>query len=269
MRLAFRLAAMAAGLIACLPFHYLWVLVGAASPWPRLWLKWAGWCIGLRVKIKGSPFSAHVLFVSNHVTWLDIIVLGGATGARFVSRDDVENWPLVGWIAGLNQTIFVARQSRRDAQRQADRLRESLASGAPVALFPEGTTEGGDVVLPFRPSLFASLFPPLPRVTVQPVAIDYGSLAAAVAWVGDEGAGVNARRILSRRGPIPVVLRFQAPIDPHLAGDRKALASLSRAQIVVALDASELPGNHLYGRDEEQESEDVPGQVVRLSDERL
>ncbi|WP_114953873.1 lysophospholipid acyltransferase family protein [Sphingosinicella terrae] len=226
---------MAAGLGACVALHFLWKAAGFRSPWPRRFLGFAGRRAGLRVRIEGEPLAGHVLFVSNHVTWLDILALGGATGTAFVSRDDVEHWPLVGWIAGLNDTIYVARHARREVHGQADRLRQALASGRAVSLFPEGTTEGGHAVLPFRPSLFASLYPPLPGVRVQPVAIDYGAAAEEIAWVGAEPAGANAGRILSRAGTIPVVLRFLPPVDPEAAGERKALAAAARAEIVEAL----------------------------------
>ena len=237
---------MAAGLFLCVPLHYLWRLFGARSIWPQVYLAYAGRCAGLRVRIEGRPLSRDVLFASNHVTWLDILALGGATGAAFVSRDDVERWPLVGWIAGLNDTLYVARQARRDVHGQADRLRQALARGRAVALFPEGTTEGGHEVLPFRPSLLASLFPPIEGVKVQPVAIDYGEAAEEIAWVGEEPAGANAARILSRASTIPVTLKFLEPVDPHRAGDRKNLAARARAEVVEALGASEAPGQHLY-----------------------
>ncbi|HEX8641218.1 MAG TPA: lysophospholipid acyltransferase family protein [Allosphingosinicella sp.] len=246
MRLIARTVGMSAGLIACVPLHYLWRLFSRPSPWPRLFLLWVGWCAGLRVRTEGRARCDHVLFVSNHVTWLDILALGGTTGAAFVSRDDVERWPLVGWIAGLNDTIYVARHARREVHGQADRLRQALARGGAVALFPEGTTEGGHEVLPFRASLFASLFPPLAGVKVQPVAIDYGEAAEAIAWVGSEPAGANARRILSRRGTLPVTLRFLEPIDPHSAGGRKALAAAARAQVVAALGAFAPGAGALY-----------------------
>ena len=237
---------MAAGLFVCVPLHYLWRLFRARSIWPQVYLGYAGRCAGLRVRVEGRPLSRDVLFASNHVTWLDILALGGATGAAFVSRDDVERWPLVGWIAGLNDTIYVARQARREVHGQADRLRQALARGRAVALFPEGTTEGGHEVLPFRPSLLASLFPPIEGVKVQPVAIDYGEAAEEIAWVGDEPAGANAARILSRRGGVPVTLRFLEPVDPASAGDRKILAARARAEVVAALGASEAPEQPLY-----------------------
>jgi lyso-ornithine lipid O-acyltransferase len=235
MRLILRVAGVLAGFVVCVPCHYIWKLLPGRSPWPQLFLGWAGWCLGLRVRTQGTPLTGHVLYVSNHVTWLDIFALGGAAPAIFVSRDDVEGWPVMGWAASLNDTIFVARHLRREVHGQADRVRQALAAGRAVALFPEGTTEGGHEVLPFRPSLFASLFPPLDGVKVQPVAIDYGDLAEEVAWIGEEAAGANAKRVLSRRGTIPVVLRFLAPVDPHQTGDRKILAAEARAEVVEAL----------------------------------
>ncbi len=244
MRFYLRIAAIAAGLIFCVPLHYLWRAFGARSIWPQVFLGYAGRCAGIVVRAEGRPLPGSVLFAANHVSWLDILALGGASRAIFVSRDNVENWPGVGWVAAFNDTIYVARHARREVHGQADRLRQALAAGRAVALFPEGTTEGGHEILPFRPSLFASLFPPLPGVKVQPVAIDYGEATAEIAWVGDESAGANAKRVLSRRGSIPVALRFLDPLDPAEAGDRKALAAGARAEIVEAL-ASGAPPHRL------------------------
>ena len=186
----------------------------------------------------GRPLPSHVLFLANHVSWLDILALAGASGTAFVSKDDVAGWPVIGWAARLNNTVFIARTDRRQVRGQADALREALASGQPVALFPEGTTDGGAEVLPFRASLLASLFPPMPGVKAQPVALDFGPLAEDIAWVGEESARDNALRILSRRGTIPVTLHFLGPLDPSEAGDRKVLAERSRAGIVEALTPS-------------------------------
>jgi lyso-ornithine lipid O-acyltransferase len=202
----------------------------------------------MRVRIEGRPLPSHVLFLSNHVSWLDIMVVAGATGAAFVSRDDVARWPVIGWLARLNDTIFVDRSGRRAVKGQADALRTALASGRPVALFPEGTTEGGHEVLPFRASLLASLFPPLDRLRVQPVAIDYGAEVHDIAWVDDEAAGANARRVLSRRGTTEVRLSFLAPVDPHIHGDRKSLAAKTREEILEALTAFDSGTDPLYER---------------------
>ncbi|HEX5184642.1 MAG TPA: lysophospholipid acyltransferase family protein [Allosphingosinicella sp.] len=232
-------------LLVFVPLHYLWTLFGA-SPWPRIYLRWVGWAAGLRIQVTGAPLRRNVLFVSNHTSWLDIMILAGTTGTAFVAKEEVARWPVAGWLARLNRTVFIARAQRSAVKDQADALRDALASGRPVALFPEGTTDGGHEILPFRASLLAALFPPLPRLGVQPVAIHYAPVARDIAWGDDEGAKANAMRILSRAGSIPVTLRFLAPIDPAAAGDRKALAEQARAAIVAALGpASAASGDRL------------------------
>jgi 1-acyl-sn-glycerol-3-phosphate acyltransferase len=241
MRFAVRIVAIGLLLLSCLPFHYAWRLAGRPSPWPRIALGRIARLAGFQAQMAGSPLPDHVLFVANHVSWLDIMLLASASGAAFVSKEEVGEWPVVGWLARLNKTVFIARARRGAVRSQADQLRSTLATGQPVALFPEGTTEGGETILPFRPSLLASLFPPLDGLKVQPVAIDYGAAAKDILWIGDESAGANVKRVLSRRGKAVVTLNFLQPIDPADFPDRKALAERSRAAIVAALDASE-PG---------------------------
>jgi 1-acyl-sn-glycerol-3-phosphate acyltransferase len=233
-RLILRVLAMVGALLLCLPLHYLWKLAGRPSPWPRRFLGWVGRIAGVRVRVVGVPLERDVLFLANHLSWLDILVLAGASGTAFVSKAEVAEVPVVGWLAGLNNTVFVARSERSGVRGQADALRRALASGQPVALFPEGTTDGGPEILPFRASLLASLFPPLPGVMVQPVALDYGAAAHDLAWVGEEAGLDNVRKVLTRRGTAEVILHFLAPVDPA-SGDRKALARAARAEILDAL----------------------------------
>ena len=238
LRLVRRILAIVAVLLLCLPLHYAWKLVRLPSPWPRRFLGLVGRAAGLRARSVGTPLPGNVLFVANHLSWLDIMILAGETGTAFVSRDDVGRWPVIGWLAGLNNTVYVDRSNRRAVQGQADTLRAALASGQPVALFPEGTTDGGTDVLPFRASLLSALFPPIPGLKVQPVAIDYRAAGPEIAWTGEEGAGANARRVLSRRGSAPVVLHFLEPLDPAALSDRKALAQAAQRAIVAALGSS-------------------------------
>ncbi|MFL6858685.1 MAG: lysophospholipid acyltransferase family protein [Allosphingosinicella sp.] len=237
-RFLYRTALIVLGLLACVPLHYLSRLLLRRSLWPRRFLWWTARAAGMRVRVEGAPLRRDVLFLANHASWLDILVLAGASGTAFVAKDEVARWPVIGWLAGLNATVFVARTARAAVKDQADALRAALASGQPVALFPEGTTDGGPDTLPFRASLLASLFPPIPSVKAQPVAIDYGAAVHDIAWVGEESAPANARRILSRRGATPVVVRFLTPVDPVAAGDRKRLAEAARAEIVEALSPS-------------------------------
>jgi 1-acyl-sn-glycerol-3-phosphate acyltransferase len=238
MRLVLRALAILAGFIFCVAFHYLWKAFGLRRIWPQVFLGYAGYCCGARVRIEGVPVQGHVLVAANHASWIDILVLGGATMIDFVARSDVKAWPVIGWAAGLNDSIFINRDVRATVRDQADILRDALKGGRTVGLFPEGTTDGGRALLPFRASLFASLYPPLPGVKVQPVVIDYGTHFEDVSWAGDEEYAPNAKRILSHPGSFPIIIRFLEPIDPAEFGDRKALAARSQAAVAAALAAS-------------------------------
>ena len=251
-RFSLRVVAMALGFAVMIPLHLLWRLFGLESPWPRRALWWVGRSAGLRVRVRGTPLRSHVLFLANHSSWLDIMAIAGASGAAFVAKAEVRSWPVIGWLAGLNRTIYVERSDRTAVRGQADALRTALGTGQAVALFPEGTTDGGQEILPFRASLLASLFPPLSGIRVQPVAIDYGAAGSDIAWTGDEPAAANVRRVLSRRGTIAVTVSFLAPIDPAAAGDRKALAAAAQAEVAAALGASGRASAPLYGRDEDR-----------------
>lgn len=244
-RIALRVAAIVGLFLLCVPLHYLWKLFRRPSPWPPRFLAWVARAAGMRVKVVGTPLGRDVLFLANHLSWLDILILAGASGTAFVSKDEVASWPLIGWLASLNNTVFIARSERKDVRNQADALRRALGRGQPVALFPEGTTDGGPTILPFRASLLASLFPPIPGVKVQPVALDYGAGAHDIAWIGEESAKDNVISVLRRPGTNLVTVHFLEPVDPVEAGDRKALAEQSRREIIAALEASEAPPHRL------------------------
>ena len=201
--------------------------------WPRFFLQWFGEAMGLDVRTEGTPIYSDVLYVANHVSWLDILALGGAAPSVFVSKDDVYGWPLVGMLARIGGTIFIDRGSRRAARGQVDQLGIALLQHQPVALFPEGTTGDGINLIPFRPALFASVAPPPPGIVVQPVAIDYGPAAPEICWCGDEDLGTNAKKILGRPGALVCTLKF-LPALPASA-DRKQLASQAQAAIAAAL----------------------------------
>lgn len=234
-RFHLRIALAAGVLLLCLPGHGLARLTGRPSPWVRRFLFLAGRALGLKVEVEGAMLRRDVLFVANHVSWLDILALGGATGAAFVSKDDVARWPVVGWLAREGGTIFVRRSNRGEVRGQADALGNALASGRPAALFPEGTTGDGITLLPFRASLLASVEGAPAPMRVQPVAIDYGAAARNIAWADSESAGDNARRILRSWRRLPVTLRFLPPIDPGALPDRKKIAAATRAAIEAAL----------------------------------
>ncbi len=201
--------------------------------WPRFFLQWFGEALGLDIRIEGSPIRHDVLYVANHVSWLDILAMGGAVRTWFISKDDVMSWPLVGMLARIGGTIFINRESRRAARGQVDQLGTELLRHVPITLFPEGTTGDGTALFPFRPALFASVAPPPPGIRVQPVAIDYGAAAAEIAWTGDEDLGPNAKKVLARPGALVCTLRFLPPLPP--SDNRKQLAAQAQSAIAEAL----------------------------------
>ena len=135
-------------------------------------------------------------------------------------------------LASLNSSLFVDRETRGAAAEQAEAMRTALAQGQPLTLFPEGTTGNGIVLRAFRSSLLAAVAPPPPGIVVQPVALDYGSDAASIAWTEDESIGQNALPLLQRRGGTALTLRFLAPLPP---ADRKTTTAAARAAIAGAL----------------------------------
>jgi 1-acyl-sn-glycerol-3-phosphate acyltransferase len=209
--------------------------------WPRAY--WGIMCrlIGLRVRVIGAP--AHrtadgrpIVYVSNHSSWLDVLVLGGRLNACFISKEEISRWPLVGVVAKLGRTVYVRRQ-RSSTGRERDDMRARLAGGDSLILFPEGTTSDGSRVLPFR-SAFLSVAelpvtadgrPPL----VQPVSVVYDRLAGLptgranrplFAWYGDMDIFSHFWRLAQHRG-LRVTVLMHTALDPRAFPSRKALAA--------------------------------------------
>ena len=225
---------MALALLLALALHGAWRLVRARSPWPRWLLGAIARIAGARPAVTGRPLDRDVVFVANHLSWLDILLIAGATGSAFVAKSELRAVPLVGWLCTLNRTLFVSRGDRMGVERQVASVRDALADGRAVTLFPEGTTGDGVALLPFKAALFAALDPPPPRVRVQPVRIDYGAATRELAWVGDEPGRAHATRVLRRRGGFTANLHFLDPFAPADAGGRKAIAREARARIEAA-----------------------------------
>ncbi|WP_310468652.1 lysophospholipid acyltransferase family protein [Sphingomonas sp.] len=223
--------------MACIGPHLLSKLLLRTSRWPPRFLAAAAWICGARVTIAGDPPSPHTLLVSNHVSWLDILILAGATGCAFVSKDALGHG-LIHWLADQNTTLYIKRSHRKGARDQAEAIAAALGHDQPLALFPEGTTGPGGHLLPFRSTLLEAAAVAPRAVAVQPVALDYGAAAPEIGWHGESGRD-NVLRVLGRRGTLPVTVHL-LPALPH-PGDRKALAHAAREAIGVALAASSSP----------------------------
>ncbi len=217
--------------LACLPPHLLAKLVGR-SPWPPRFLRYAARIAGVRIKVEGSALEPHSLVLANHTSWLDILILGGATGTRFVSKAEIQRIPLIGWLADQNRTLYIDRAERGDAHGQVRRIAEALSDSRPLAIFPEGTTSDGRALLPFRSTLLHAVAPPPPGTSVRPVAIDYHEVDD-IAWFGGEAGMANVLRVLGLPGRRNVTVRLLDPLP--LTADRKALARNAATAIAAAL----------------------------------
>jgi 1-acyl-sn-glycerol-3-phosphate acyltransferase len=226
-----RVAGLIGLFLACAPLHIASKLVFRRSAWPPRFLGAAAWIVGARVRSTGARIRPHTLLVGNHTSWLDILVLGGATGCAFVSKDNLGHG-FIHWLADQNATVYVRRAHVKGAKNQAIAIAGALEGDKPVALFPEGTTGPGTHLLSFRSTLLEAANFAAKDVEIRPVAIDYGAAAAEVGWWEEPGKD-NVLRVLGRRGALPVTVKLLAPLDR--AADRKQLTAASRTAIAQTL----------------------------------
>jgi 1-acyl-sn-glycerol-3-phosphate acyltransferase len=226
-----RIAGLVGLLLVCAPLHVATRRLLGKSGWPQRFLAAAAWIIGARARVDGEPIRPHSLLVSNHLNWLDILVLGGSVNAAFVAKDELGH-PLLHWLADQNGTIYVRRSHAQGAKDQAIALAKALAGDKPVTVFPEGTTGPGTHLLPFRSALLEAANYAAKDVEIRPLAIDYGAATGEIAWFEEPGKA-NVLRILGRRGTLPVTVHALAPLDRAL--DRKQLAQQARLAIAGRL----------------------------------
>jgi 1-acyl-sn-glycerol-3-phosphate acyltransferase len=215
--------------LRCLPVSPARRLEGAIQV---AWYRGLRRILGVSVGISGRPCHDAVLWVSNHVSWLDIVLLGSCRPLTFVAKNEVGTWPLVGFLAKGTGTLLVRRGDLASSGLVADRMTWLLRQGRVVALFPEGTSSIGAAVLRFH----ARLFGPAVRVgaRVQPVAIRYhGAGCNHVPFVGEDTFLPHLWRLLAEPR-IAVELSFCAPVAASGKG-RDELAVLTRSHVVSAL----------------------------------
>jgi 1-acyl-sn-glycerol-3-phosphate acyltransferase len=235
LRLGMRAAALIALLLVFVPLHYLYRVVAYGSPFPMLFLRYAARICGAKVEVIGTHLKRDVFFIANHLSWVDILALAGASGTAFVAKAELAEAPVVGWLARLNRTVFVKREHRMGVAEQINALREALVDNWSVTVFPEGTTTDGQSLLPFKTSMLSVLEPPPPGVLVQPVIVDYGAVAEWIGWIGVESGVNNAKRVLARKGTFKLRLHYLEPFSPADFVGRKAIGQESRRRIEEAL----------------------------------
>lgn len=158
----------------------------ARAAWLHAWCRFACRVLGIRVTTHASMPSSGLL-VSNHLSYLDIVVLSSIRPCVFVAKRDVSKWPLFGWLAHAAGTIFVDRERKLSSPKAVDAITDAIANGSVVVIFPEGTSSDGSTVLPFKSALLESavqLRAPIAAASVD-YALDDGSVGDEVCYWGD------------------------------------------------------------------------------------
>jgi 1-acyl-sn-glycerol-3-phosphate acyltransferase len=192
--------------------------------------------MGIAMQVEGRLHEGGTLLVANHVSWLDITALHAvAPQARFVSKADIQSWPLVSKLADAADTLYLQRERKRDALRVVHVVAEALADGQLVAVFPEGTTSDGRALLPFHANLLQAAI--ATGTPIQPVALRFSDaherISRAVEFVGATTLVDSLWRVACAERLVAHVTLL--PARPSTAADRSALAHALRDDIAAQL----------------------------------
>jgi len=262
----FRLTIYALVTLVLTPVQIVVLLIAPKVWWvlPHVYHKLCCRIMGLKVRVVGEPAKTRpALFVSNHVSYLDIPVLGSVLPVSFVAKAEVAQWPGYGWLAKLQRTVFVDRR-RNSTMAQRDSIGRRLAAGDALVLFPEGTSNDGNRILPFRSALLsvAEAAPAEQPLAVQPVSIAYTSvngvplgwgLRPLVAWYGGMELGGHLWRF-SRLGLVEVVVQFHDEVRVGDFPSRKELTRHCAEAVAGGVDRA-LGGRLLAAAAEEKKSQ--------------
>lgn len=189
--------------------------------------------LGIRLRITGTPMHGGGLIVANHVSWLDIPLISASVQTRFVSKSEVQHWPIAGWLADACGTFYL-RRGKGGARPLLNKIVPWLRAGGSVTVFPEGTTTDGSNLLPFHPRLLCAAIES--SQPVQPVALHYAPNArgeALAPFIGDDDLVSHIVRLLRNRG-LEAQLVFCAPISA-IGRTREELADATREAIRAML----------------------------------
>lgn len=199
----------------------------------RRFMGWLSAALPFRVRLSGETPQQPMLWVANHVSWTDIPLLGQVLPLSFLSKAEVRNWPLAGWLAERAGTLFI-RRGAGDGLLLNRQIAERLQDGHPLLVFPEGTSTTGESVRAFHGRLLGGAIEA--GVALQPVALRYlrkGELDPLAPFVGDDELTEHLLRLLNA-DISEVHIQLLPPIDTR-GGERSALARQARAAIEDAL----------------------------------
>ncbi len=197
-----------------------------------VWLRWFCKIMGIKLVVEGALTDQPALWVSNHISWLDIIILGQLKPVHFVAKSDISAWPVVGYLAKKGGTIFIRRGDKQQTKVTAEQIVWLLKQNSTVVAFPEGTTTSGETVLPFHGSLFQPAL--LVKAMLQPITIEYLDSAKAIApFIGDDDFIPHLVKMLSL-DKIKVRIKFHPCIQTS-GKNRHAVSNEVREVILCSL----------------------------------
>jgi 1-acyl-sn-glycerol-3-phosphate acyltransferase len=231
-----RAAARFTAVVALVAVGVLVRLVGLRLPAGvvRRWCRWTVRASGVRVRISGAaPPTGGLLLVANHVSWLDIPLLGAVRPARMLAKSDIRRWPVLGALVARGGSLFIERDRIRALPETVARIAGALRGGAAVVAFPEGSTWCGRAQGRFRRAVFQAALDA--EVPVQPVRVRYrfteGGPSTAPAYVGDDSLLASVWRVVSARGVVAEV-DVRPVIGPAGHLDRRVLAGAAQTAVV-------------------------------------
>lgn len=189
--------------------------------------------LSLNIEIKqiGQPINQPALWVCNHISWLDILLLAGNNTVDFIAKTEVGQWPFIGSIIRKTGTLLIDRGNKFQAYRSLPLLQDRIQSGIPVVVFPEGTTSDGKSTLPFKPMFYQAAI--REDLVIQPIALHYlntkGELIDCTAFIDDDEFGTSLKRIL-KQPKIIAVMHFLPPVSAR-EFHRKILAKKNQSDI--------------------------------------
>ena len=227
--------------------------LGGEAFLPRLWHRIVIKILGFRVHVHGRPAEGRPLLIAaNHISWTDIMVIGAVADVHFVAKSEMGGWPIIGKLSRLQRTIYVDRERRRKSGEQVSEIGQRLSEGDAMVFFAEGSTSDGNVMQPFKSTLFGAAQIALresgtEQVLVQPVALAYTRLHGMpmgryqrphAAWIGDRELVPHILQLLAD-GAVDVEVHFGEPVPFRPDSDRKQLAltvrDMVRDMMVTAL----------------------------------
>jgi 1-acyl-sn-glycerol-3-phosphate acyltransferase len=193
--------------------------------------------LGIELQVLGAPGPGPRLLAANHVSWLDIAAVHAVMPeARFVSKADVQHWPLVGKLVDGARTLYIERANKRDALRVVHQTADALKAGDTVAFFPEGTTGPGPELLPFHGNLLQAAI--ATGVSVQPLVLRWHEpelrFAKSAQFIGQMTLVQSLWSVACAQG-LAIRLQWLPQVPVRHEDQRRELAERLREQIKAEL----------------------------------